>query len=253
MKKCLQTLLFTCLWASVGFSQTQFSIGLRAGVNSSNYKVKYGASVVDSARVQFQNVSFPTIGIPFEMNFSNNFTLQIEVNFTQKGYKIHIPNTSPRDKSQNSNVPFKGYYQLVNNWLEIPILAKLTFKPTSALRFGIFFGPSFNYSLDYLNIVTLDMQYLSNPTLANNPYIASPFMGADLNGDIDVCLNLGGELNFKRFFMDARYQSGVIDMRINGDIETETNGLRSHSYTRNFALTAGYRFTLGKGIKTSKK
>ena len=106
--------------------RTGLRIGVRAGVNSSNM-IKSGSGDIDlstGAKTGF------TAAVFLEIPIIPAFSIQPEVQYSQKGYKA---------SGTYLSAPYE--YKQTNNFIEIPLLAK--FKPTQ--NFGIFIGPQFSF------------------------------------------------------------------------------------------------------------
>jgi hypothetical protein len=106
--------------------KTGLRVGLRAGVNSSNIK-KSGSTNIDfknGAKTGFNAALF------LEIPVVTAFSVQPEVQFSQKGYKA---------SGTYSSAPYE--YKQTTNFIEIPLLAK--FKPTE--NFAVVIGPQFSF------------------------------------------------------------------------------------------------------------
>lgn len=107
MKKLTITslILFSTL-----FCFAQNSIGVRVGINLANQQ--YDADGLD---LSFDsNLGF-SIAIPFEIGLSDNFSVQPELAFIQKGVK-------------QDGIIDEVEVKTILNYLEVPILAKKLFK-----------------------------------------------------------------------------------------------------------------------------
>ncbi|HVZ81314.1 MAG TPA: porin family protein [bacterium] len=165
----------------------QVGFGLLAGVDMAN-ELYYGSSLDN--RVGFIGGCFVDFGL------SNRISIQPEVLFAMKG-----GNSGP-------------YYSDQINYVEMPILFKLSFPSDKDLRFDLFSGP-------YLAV------------------LASGFSGYDgiVYGDsssftqADAGWVFGGGLEIDRFLLDLRYEIGFVpnDQQEYGPVNTS------------MALMAGYR------------
>ncbi len=111
--------------ASAQTSKTNdLHLGVRAGVNVSNLIKDASNNTSTGSKVGVNAAAF------LEIPLMNGFSLQPEVQFSQKGFKQSGTFlTSPYD------------YKLTSNFIEVPILAK--FKPTK--NFGILIGPQYSF------------------------------------------------------------------------------------------------------------
>jgi hypothetical protein len=248
MKKILPTLLFFCLFLSASFSQTQLRMGIRGGINLATYHQSSGANVLGGALItQPQNMTLLTVGLPLEVSFGNSFALQAEFNFIQKGVKSHFDLTT-------SQGIFVSDSKLTVNWVEIPVLAKFRFGSHQGFGGGLFVGPSIGYGINGRSQFSFTSTTPTTGRLNTN----SDDMKLDFKNSghsrIDLTLNLGAEINFGRFFLDTRYQLGLVDMQTNKNLSSPSS---VSVKTRGIALTVGYRFPIilgaEKAAKTKKK
>lgn len=241
MKKTVQTTFFFCLLLSAMTTQAQMSLGLRAGVNLANYNFKFGSSLAGAEPDQPSSAALLTIGVPFQMTFSEHFAMQAELNFTQKGFRQKIDDTF-----QGTRIESDG--KLVVNWLELPILAKARFGSDAGIGGGVFLGPSIGYGLSGKSTSTATVTTNGKPTTNSN--------STDLNfkdddhSRFDFALNLGGEVNYGGIFLDVRYQLGLTNM-ISDKSGTSGSG-EFTARTRGLGITAGYRIPIGGDDKPSK-
>jgi hypothetical protein len=242
MKKTVQTTFFLCLLLSALTTQAQMTLGLRAGVNLATYNFNFGSTFPASSQPnQPDNVALLSIGVPFQMAFSEHFALQMELNFLQKGY---------RQKSDVTfqNTRFVSDGKIVVNWLELPILAKARFGSEEGIGGGVFFGPSIGYGLSG--------KFTSTSTSTTNGVSTVTANSNDLNfkddehSRVDLGLNIGGEVNYGGVFLDIRYQIGLTNM-----VSSSSSGGSSDisARTRGLAFTAGYRLPISAAEKPSKK
>jgi hypothetical protein len=244
MQRILLSILFFCCFVSVSFSQIKMTMSVRAGVNVSSYK--YDFAFIPSRFIDpFSKANLFTIGVPLEINFSRHFALQGELNFIQKGYSYKFETASGSGFLNVRDGTF------LVNWLEIPILAKVKLGAGKEVKLSFFFGPSVGYGLSGESKSTTTNQD-SGITTSISSRIPLDF-NKDGHSRVDVGLNLGTELDFGAFYLDARYQLGVTNLTS----QTTFFGSKQTAKSRGFAVTVGYRFPIGVGtvkeVKTSKK
>jgi Outer membrane protein beta-barrel domain len=255
MKKFLQAVLYSCLFVSATFAQMRTTMGVRAGVNVATYAFKSDSPSPSGTDFPIKNATLLTVGLPFEMIFSDNFAIQGELNYVQKGFKFNFD----FDLGQGSS--FKSNSTLAINWLEIPIMAKIKFGSPVGVSGGLFFGPSIGYAFSGKSkgTSTVTQNGLTTTSSDSQPVEFDKKTGPNgtSNGGhsrLDIGLNIGGELNVSGVFLDVRYQLGLTDMATG---KTSTATTTETAKTRGIALTLGYRFPIGVGtvkeVKTKKK
>lgn len=205
-------------------ASAQISIGPRVGVNLSNWSVDSGEDVGDfKSRTGYQ------FGIAAEIRFNDNFAIQPELNFLQKGARQDMAEVD----SVLGNIAFKSNY--VINYLEVPVLVKAG-KSFGPARVDILAGPSFGYGL--------------------NGKLKSEFtIGGETNKDesdlnfkddqikrVDVGLQFGASVSFNlgdraSLFVDGRYLFGLTDLNDSDDDSFKVNN-------RGIGLSAGVLFKL---------
>jgi hypothetical protein len=257
MKKFLQAVLFSCLFVSVSFSQMRTTMGFRAGINLATYAFKSTSTTPTGADFPIKNATLLTVGLPFEMIFNDNFAIQGELNYIQKGFVLKFD--SPANSTQGFS--FKGNSTFAVNWIEIPILAKVKFGSPVSIGGGLFFGPSIGYALSgkSKSTTTVTQNGVTSTTSNSQPLEFQKTIGTNGTSSgghsrLDIGLNIGGELNVGGLFLDARYQFGLSDMATG---KTSTSTTTETVKTRGIELTLGYRFPIGIGtvkeVKTKKK
>jgi Outer membrane protein beta-barrel domain len=241
MKKCLQAILFFCLFVSATLSQAQITMGVRAGINVATYHYNYGPKFPAVAQTQPSSSTLLTFGVPVEMRLSSLFALQMELNFIQKGQQSQSDQTI-------QNIRIVSDSKLVVNWLELPILAKVKFGSDVGIGGGLFFGPSIGYGLSGKSkgSFSTTTNGTSSVTVSNK----SLEFKKDEHSQVDFALNFGGEVNYGGVFFDMRYQLGLTNMVTNSGT---TNGLDLTVQTRGLAVSLGYRMPIGSSEKTPSK
>jgi hypothetical protein len=238
MKKTFQITFFLCLFMSAMTTHAQMTLGLRAGVNLATYNINYGSSS-STKPDQPSNVTLLTIGVPFQMAFSEHFALQAELNYIQKGFQQKTDITF-------GNTRFVSDGKIIVDWLELPVLAKARFGSDIGIGGGIFFGPSIGYGLSGKS--------KSTSTTTTGTVSTTTSDSKDLNfkedehSRVDFALNMGGEVNYGGIFLDVRYQIGLTNMVTNTSSSSDIS-----ARTRGLGITAGYRFPIGSEEKSSKK
>jgi len=131
-------------------------------------------------------------------SFNQKFSLQQEVLFTFKGAKI--------------NTVSDVYLSNLFMYFELPLLAKMTFRPEHTLQPNIFIGPAFGITIIAVNEVA----------------ILEDIRGYDLG------LVLGAGIDVWKFSLDLRYNFGLL----NFDQSTDNLDLK----IRTFSVMVGFAF-----------
>jgi hypothetical protein len=241
MKKYLISILvFVSVSTTVFCQKPSFTFGVRSGVNLANYE-KTSDGQLGPHSSDFDKATLFTLGLQGEIAFSKHFSLQTELNFIQKGYKDHWEYLS-------GSFHQYGNEKFVTNWLEVPFLAKVNFGKRTGMGYGLFLGPSIGYALsgnhkisNTNNFSGVDTTNSGTETIDFNRYNHKRY---------DIGLNLGGDISYKRFFFDIRYQFSLSNLAIRTD-QYELTKLSSK--TQNLMLTVGYRTPIKKAKSEGPK
>ena len=244
MKKLLRTIFITSLFSSATTAQTHVKTGLRAGVNISNYQYHYPANFPNTSVIseELNNAALLTLAVPVEVAFTRHFAVQAELNFIQKGYKTHYETVA------KGGLAGAFDKKLVVNWLEIPFLTKIKFGTKTGVSGGMYFGPSMSFALSgHIKYATVNN--FAGPTVRESGIYTIKFPKE--HTPFDWGFNLGGDINYRRFFFDMRYQLGLKDM----DTWNSANNSGLSITTRGLALSVGYWLfsTVKKSLKVVKK
>jgi hypothetical protein len=235
MKNFIQAVLFFCLTMGATTSQAQLTVGFRAGVNISDYKFSFGSSTGISDP-NTTKIPLLNLGIPFEISLSKLFAVQAELNFIQKGFKVHNEFVLQTTSSVGDN-------QLTVNWIELPVLAKLKFGDPSDISGGIFFGPSVGFGIRGNTKTTTTVTQAGKSTTTTDD--KSLNFKDDKHSQFDFGLNFGGDVQYKSVFLDLRYQLGLTNMITDAPAASDIS-----AKTRGISITLGYRMPFG-GVSTT--
>ncbi len=223
MKKlfCSLTILcFATLTASTGRAQHSF-LGARVGANLANESV----DSLPSGATTSMHAGF-LAGVQYEYWLDDMWSLGVQVLYDQKGVHEDI----------NNVVDFvgTGKVDLTLNYLEIPVLAKVSFG-TGSLRPYVFAGPSVGFYLSnkaHLN-ETFEGQTLdTTETIPDSSINSTDF---SIVGGAGVSLKLGsGQV----LFVDAAYALGLVNISHNQP------GDNTAVKSRDIRLAAGILFPL---------
>jgi Outer membrane protein beta-barrel domain len=240
MKKTRTILLFFCFFPKLIFSQTLVSVGIRGGINQANYKLTYQPNVPINQRVEPFQLRLLTLGMPIEFTFANKLILKTGLHFVQKGYEVSRQSFFSNGFSQITDK------KLVSNWLEIPVLLKLSRGSVTEMGSSLFFGPSVSAGLTgALTTTTTNFRngVISGGTLSDTDKLTpeSPYFRL-----LDVALVVGVDVHYGGIFLDAYYQFGIT--KLHTDLGTKAAGK-----TRGLCITTGYQlpiFVIKKRLKT---
>ena len=190
-------------------ASAQVTGGVMGGVNLAN--IDFSATNVSLNFDQRIGV----IGGGFlRYDFRDNFGLQVEGLFSQKGTKTNELNAD--------GVGELDEFKALINYIEIPILAHVGVKTGTATIVRFFGGPAFAFKVS-------DRQEVNGAEVPSEEEL-------DIKSS-DVGITFGGGLDINRFIVDLRYTFGLRD--INGEVEGLDN-LKVKN--RTFSVMFGYRF-----------
>ena len=157
-----------------------------------------------------------------EKYFSMICAAQMEVNFSQRGWKEDFD-----DETGNS-------YSRTLNYIEVPLLAHLSWgKEERGLQFFVNLGPQFGF------FIGDSEDYIGNWTPEERPHSIRPVYGKEVEKKFDygIAGGLGVELKTKagNFFVEGRYYYGLSD--IYGNSKTDDFG---RSANQTIYIRAGY-------------
>jgi hypothetical protein len=221
MKKVLFFLLLLGSTATTTFAQ----VGIKGGVGIATMSQEgEGFSNEDVDR---NSILTPVVGLTFDLNVSDMFTIQPELLYTQLGTKNTYDLLGIRNESS---------YRI--NYLELPVLAKLQLG--NADREGVGFyvaaGPWVGYALN-------GKSQFKSTTDGNTLLDIDRELTFDDEDDTRR-LNYGmvgaAGLTFGRVGLDLRYNYGLNNL-LDADADN-TNDNKPVLQTRGLALTLGYSF-----------
>lgn len=219
--RSMRTLLVLMLLAVISGSPAyagKTSFGIKAGLNMSN-----AAGVPEGWNESIEWKTGFTGGAFVNHAMSDNFSLQPELLFTQKGFG-------------GSLIDDVVELALSLNYFELPILAKYTFSSGKKFRPAIFAGPSF--------------AYCSSSELAVSAWIFSADIDfSSLTHTTDFGIVLGGGFDYETgggaLIFDARFTYNFTKVILSGDFEIngETETIDEDDFT-NYGLSfmLGYAF-----------
>lgn len=194
-------LLLVC--GNTAFAQQPAAFGIKGGVNFANLNFEG-----DGADVNFDSRTGFVGGLFVVVPSNTPFALQAEALFSQKGAEAEEGDFSSKIKL---------------NYLDVPVLARVSSPASSGTSFHVFGGPSFGFKLSGETESSFDGEEETE----------------DLDDEVkgfDLGLVLGAGVEFGRFVIDGRYSWGLTDI----NNEEEDEGVKVK--TRTFSVMAGFRF-----------
>lgn len=176
--KIILVLLLVSAISFKGFSQAQFAVGLKGGLNLPKLDFKGSVASNVSSRTGFHAGAFALIKI-------TAFAIQPEVLFSKQGSKFTYNSTS---------------YEANFDYIAVPVMLKF-YLP---LGLNIQAGPQFSF---------VSVQDLKNTVQGSAADVSANFRKKN---DTLIALGAGWDLPFN-LTIDARYVFGVNDMKIKPD------------------------------------
>ncbi|NDV58564.1 porin family protein [Bacteroides sp. 519] len=181
--------------SQVGELRNNFAIGFNGGINYSN--VSFTPKIKQSGLMGFGGGI--TARYISEKYFAMICGLQVELNYTQRGWKELIEDDSNDEYSRSMN------------YLEIPFLAHLAFGKERGARFFINLGPQIAFLLN-------ESEKFSDPftdtSTTERPIIEQYHKDAEKKFDYGIVGGLGLEIRTKagNFLLEGRYYFGLADI-----------------------------------------
>lgn len=193
--KNIFAILFTFI-ATAGFAQK--SIGVRGAFTASTV-TKF--DLIENITPDFKFLPAGSGAFFIEIPLDANFSLQPELGFTQKGFKVEEGINVGGD-FLGINIPINGKVNFKTNYIELPVLLKYHVGDKEAAHYYVALGPSLGYMVD-ANLSTKAFGIFPiNTNLNNNMYKPLEFSGVVAMGfELPVAANM-------KAFVEGRYQHG---------------------------------------------
>ena len=205
-----------------GQSAIGFKFGGHLGQFSGFEVFEFGGNNTQEYNFGFQ------IGLIYEIAINDQISIQPELLYLQKGYKIKF-------EFMDS---FSSEQEVTINYLELPILAKMKFGDTESLNFFAIVGPSFGYALSGDGKFT---EITNGETTTDTEEIE--FSENDEFERLDVSAAIGGgmsiPINLFNLFFEGRYLLGVSNLNDDEFDQTSINN-------RGISFVAGIMIPLKK-------
>ncbi len=226
-----------CVLSESSAAQTNVDVGFKGGASL--------------ARFQGQDISYDvetktgfTVGGLLTVSVNNYFAIQPEVLFVQKGTKGSV---SAFEFSFQGVRYHEGYWEDRLNYLEVPVLFKLTIPVDAKVEPGLFVGPSFAIKL------SAEEKWASTFSDSNGVLLGESSGVEDIDKlikDVEFGVAVGGDLKinvrFAKVFVDVRHTLSLTRIDKPRDILLSKIGTYGFSDMRNkvVAVTAGVVFPL---------
>jgi hypothetical protein len=186
---------FLLLFASTAYAQHANWIGVHLGLNLLN---EYFDSLPNGASTTLK--LGPSIGIQFEHEFSDSWSLRTGLLFAQAGSNQSYDSSSSGQIDTQGHVLAGGADKLSLSYLEIPILAKLSFGDGD-VRPYLYAGPAVQLLLSASEAADPNVTAISDLKSSTNSLAFALQFGAGIS-------SLIGRGNTANFF-DAGYSAGL--------------------------------------------
>ena len=185
------------LIANMTFAQV--FIGVSGGATGSTM-TKF--ALLERITPDFKLLPAPTGAIFAEITISDRFSVQPELAFVQKGFRIKESFNIGGDNALGINIPLGGQISLKNNYIELPVLAKIKLGEPDAGHAYIMVGPSLSYMISSRSVIRVLNIFPIRTSLGTGLFNRAAFSGV---------VALGYEIPFGngKFFMEGRYQQGI--------------------------------------------
>lgn len=236
-QRCLIILVMFVAQLSVAFAQAPFSVGLRAGINSSNIT----ENRIYSGALGVHNTTWKPgfmIGAVVDIPISGKFALSPGFFYDRRNSDYassYIHNEMTEDGVISLPVYAEG--STSTNWFHIPMLVSFKFFPVRAFGINLDFGPYISFGLSGSSKIKCVI-YQDNETNIEIPHTKhSCFKGDDsLYFNTDWGFKAGGGLVlFRHIYIGAHYMFGLRNLAKN-------KAFVSKSHTREWQFTVGYNF-----------
>ena len=138
MKKSILAFALFLMASLATLSAQSFSLGGKIGYNWNNV-----SAPAFNGTINFKNMTNTNFGLVAQIGLTDNFSIQPELNYVQKGFRIQ----ESKDLTLY-NVPIPVGVSAVTaiKYIDMPVLAKYKFRGAGATGY-VFAGPSVGYAL----------------------------------------------------------------------------------------------------------
>jgi len=220
-----KSFLLLALFAVAARTTTHAQVAIKAGINYAS--ISESATEESYSDIQRKSVVGAQFGLAFDLGLSENFTIQPEILFIQKGGKA----TYKLD--ENNKIEDRIYY----NYVEVPILAKVKFFSEGS---GFYFlaGPFAGLATGGKQKTTTTL--LGVASTSERTFKFDNNDPAERERRLDWGLSFGGGVKFGSIILDLRYNLGINNLLDND--ASNNNDNKPYRRTRGIGLTLGYEF-----------
>lgn len=224
--KVLGKLIFTLMFNLLALAAfAQISIGPRAGINLASWSL--GGEIAEDLPSAKSRLSY-LFGAVAEIRINDNFAVQPELLFVQKGARFEESETDPVLGTASYE------FTAVTNNFEIPVLLKGGTSFGSG-RFDVLVGPSFAYSMNGKLKTKATFMGQTEEEEEDIDFDDDEFSRTDLNLQFGAAFtfNVGGA----SVFVDGRYLLGLTNLNTSDDDDSTVKN-------KGIALSVGALFPL---------
>jgi len=219
--KIFLTTVFALI-TTLAFAQTNF--GIRTGVTFSNVNE---TEALDALTPNFKTITGATVAGVAEFEFGNHFSIQPEIAYTQKGFRL-----SEGMDLDLYNIPIPVGVTAITkfSYLEMPVLFKGKVGNDKIKAYAIA-GPAIGYAIDGQLKTTANAFFEFELTDTDIDLGAIGYEQLELSGIIGVGTEIA--IPSGKIFFDARYQHGFTELY---DIPVFNEKIKNQG----LSLNAGY-------------
>jgi hypothetical protein len=193
------------------FAQATTTFGVQGGINIDN--VSFSGGDPDEMTPDFTSKTRGVFGAFVARDFNAKAGLQIDALYSQKGTKATI--TDGIDTF---------VFEATVDYIEVPVLIRANIPGSGSVKARVFGGPSFAFKVTDSSTTTFN-----GVEQDEDEADAPEFKGNDFG------FVIGGAVQFGQFFVDARYNWGLVNI-----IKDATDN--EEAKTRTFGIMVGFQF-----------
>lgn len=188
-----------------------------------------------NGQVSFNTISTYTIGAVGEFALGPNLSVQPELNYAEKGFKVNADAAGISVFGTSINLGSSAVTSV--KYIDVPVMLKYKFGDAGGLRWYVTGGPTFGYassgSLNTYADVIIKLKLTSTPI----DFTANGFNQFEVGGAIGGGLEI--PVGDNKFFADVRYTHGFTDVYTVPVIGVAVRNT-------GFAIGVGYMVSFGK-------
>lgn len=217
--------LMTLLFAALSFSTLQAQIGVRGGINAASVFIE--SSDQEISDIKNTSIITPTVGVYFPLKITDDFAIQPEISFIQKGGIRNFVNTALSNVEETTRL----------NFLEIPVLLKYYIGDET--RFFVEGGPFGALAINGKKNYAVTLIGIEAPVETSTEIVFDNEDSEEYAKRFEYGATVGVGAIFGKVMVNLRYGLGFNNL-LDDDIDS-TNDNRVLR-TRGLSLTAGFEF-----------